>query len=99
LCWTPIPWVLGFIECFFMPARVRAYNAMQAVGLAAALGIAIPGFMAYPGWVAPGYAAAPVYVSVHTTPAEETTLVACANCQHANPAGVRFCSGCGAKLT
>src|ERR1700676_314620 len=33
LCWTPIPWVLGFIECFFMPGRVRMYNAIQAAGL------------------------------------------------------------------
>jgi TM2 domain-containing membrane protein YozV len=101
--WTGIPAILGVIECFFMPGRVRAYNAVQAAGLAAALGIAIPGYMGYPGWVAPGYAP-PVYVSVqNVTPADatgmaETTLVACANCQQANPAGVRFCSGCGARL-
>ena len=35
--WTGIPWVIGFIECFFMPARVRAYNAMQAQSLAAGI--------------------------------------------------------------
>ena len=97
-CWTGIPAILGLIECFFMPGRVRAYNAVQAAGLAAALGIAIPGYMAYPGWVAPGYAQ-PIHVSVQTAPAGETTLVACANCQQANPVGVRFCSGCGARLT
>ena len=28
--WTGIPMILGWIEAFFMPARVRAYNAMQA---------------------------------------------------------------------
>ena len=28
--WTGIPALLGFIEAFFMPGRVRAYNAMQA---------------------------------------------------------------------
>lgn len=28
--WTGIPTLLGFVEAFFMPARVRAYNAMQA---------------------------------------------------------------------
>jgi TM2 domain-containing membrane protein YozV len=95
--WTGIPAILGVIECFFMPGRVRAYNAVQAAGLAAALGIAIPGYMEYPGWVAPGYAQ-PIHVSVQTVPAGETTLVACANCQQANPAGVRFCSGCGARL-
>jgi len=102
--WTGIPAILGVIECFFMPGRVRAYNAVQAAGLAAALGIAIPGYMAYPGWVAPGYAQ-PINVTVQNiTPADaagitETTLVACANCQQANPSGVRFCSGCGARLS
>jgi TM2 domain-containing membrane protein YozV len=29
--WTGIPALLGFIECFFMPGRVRQYNAMQAI--------------------------------------------------------------------
>jgi TM2 domain-containing membrane protein YozV len=29
--WTGIPAILGFIECFFMPARVRQYNAIQAI--------------------------------------------------------------------
>jgi TM2 domain-containing membrane protein YozV len=98
-CWTGIPAILGLIECFFMPGRVRMYNAMQAAGLAAALGITIPGYMQYPGWVAPGYVAQPVYVSVQTAPGEEMTLVACANCQHANPSGARFCSGCGTQLS
>jgi TM2 domain-containing membrane protein YozV len=97
--WTGIPAILGIIECFFMPARVRAYNAMQAAGLAAALGIAIPGYMGNPGWVAPGYGyPQPIHVSVQTASAGESTLVACANCRHANPIGVRFCSGCGSRL-
>ena len=29
---------MGFIECFFMPGRVREFNAIQAAGIAAALG-------------------------------------------------------------
>jgi TM2 domain-containing membrane protein YozV len=29
--WTGIPALLGFIECFFMPGRVRQYNATQAL--------------------------------------------------------------------
>ena len=33
---------LGFIECFFMPGRVREFNAIQAAGIAAALGIPVP---------------------------------------------------------
>jgi len=28
--WTGIPTILGFVECFFMPRRVREVNAMQA---------------------------------------------------------------------
>jgi TM2 domain-containing membrane protein YozV len=28
--WTGIPAILGFIEAFFMPGRVRRYNAEQA---------------------------------------------------------------------
>jgi len=110
--WTGIPAFLGFIECFFMPGRVRMYNAVQAAGLAAALGIGIPGWTGYPGWVAPGYGgpgyggyAQPINISVQTpavrTDVAETTLVACANCGHANPANsstARFCSGCGAQV-
>jgi TM2 domain-containing membrane protein YozV len=105
--WTGIPWIIAWIECFFMPGRVRMYNAVQAAGLAAALGIGIPGWAGYPGWVAPGFAGAyaqPINISVQTAPgtapgtAIETTLAACANCGQANVAGVRFCSGCGGRL-
>ena len=28
--WTGIPAILGFFECFFMPGRVRQFNAAQA---------------------------------------------------------------------
>jgi TM2 domain-containing membrane protein YozV len=108
--WTGIPAILGFIECFFMPGRVRMYNAVQAAGIAAALGIGIPG---YANW------GPPVYVSVHTaapaTAAYDPTqaqasgwapagaalagpLNACVNCRHVNPAGSRFCSRCGTPL-
>jgi TM2 domain-containing membrane protein YozV len=100
--WTGIPAILGLIECFFMPGRVRMYNAVQAAGLAAALGIGIPGYVGYPGWVAPGYAAQgyaqPIHVSVQAVSPSETTLVACGNCRRTNPAGARFCSGCGTQL-
>ena len=105
LSWTPIPWVLGFFEAFFMPGRVRMYNAVQEAGLAASLGIAVPGWMGYSGWVAPGWGAAgwnasayvaqPVYAPVH---GEEQTLVACGNCRQANPSRVRYCSNCGTNL-
>jgi TM2 domain-containing membrane protein YozV len=43
-CWTGIPSLLGLIECFFMPGRVREYNAIQAAAIAASLGIPVPGW-------------------------------------------------------
>ena len=92
-CWTPFPWILGFIECFFMPARVREFNAIQAAGIAAALGIAMPGF------------GQPVNVIVNMPPvanaaaaAQPGTLAACGRCQKTNPPGAKFCTGCGAAL-
>ena len=87
LCWTPIPWVLGFIECFFMPGRVREFNAIQAAGIAAALGIAMP------GW------SHPVNVTVNMQPAAQPGMLqACGRCRQTNPPGARFCSGCGMAL-
>lgn len=32
--WTGITAILGFIECFFMPGRIREYNAVQAAFIA-----------------------------------------------------------------
>src|ERR1700690_3194860 len=29
-CWTGVTTFLGFVECFFMPGRVREFNAIQA---------------------------------------------------------------------
>lgn len=82
--WTGLPAFLGFIECFFMPGRVREFNAIQAAGIAAMLGIAMP------GW---GY---PFNVTVNVPASPQSgTLVACARCGQTNPQGVRFCSGCG----
>jgi TM2 domain-containing membrane protein YozV len=85
--WTPFPWVLGFIECFFMPGRVREFNAIQAAGIAATLGIAMP------GW---GY---PWNVTINVPPAPQSgTLLTCARCGQTNAQGARFCSGCGTGL-
>ncbi len=86
--WTGIPAFLGFIECFFMPGRVREFNAIQAAGIAAALGLAVPPI----GWPvnmppAPGSALP-----------QPGTLVACARCQTSNVQGARFCSSCGNPL-
>jgi cytochrome c553 len=70
-----------------MPGRVREFNAIQAAGIAAALGIPMP------GW------GQPLNVTVNMPPAPQAgTLTACARCHQTNPPGARFCSGCGAAL-
>ncbi len=88
-CWTSIPTFLGFIECFFMPSRVREFNAIQAAGIAASLGIPVPGW----GQPVNGTAIVP-----SATPVQANTLTACPKCQRTNPPGARFCSGCGTAL-
>jgi TM2 domain-containing membrane protein YozV len=86
-CWTGITWILGVIECFFMPARVREFNAIQAAGIAASLGIAMP------GW------GQPFNVTVNMPPAAQPgPLLACGRCGHTTPTGSRFCSACGGTL-
>jgi TM2 domain-containing membrane protein YozV len=89
--WTGITAFLGFIECFFMPGRVREFNAIQAAGIAAALGIPMPGW----GWPVsfdPNMQPAPVPMS------QPGTLSACGRCGQTNAPGAHFCSGCGAAL-
>ena len=100
--WTGMTAVLGVIECFFMPGRVREFNAIQAAGIAAALGMSVPQGWGYP----------PINVNVTVPPAGTSgggpnpastlplagTLVACARCHTTNVAGSRFCSSCGAAL-
>ena len=84
--------ILGFIECFFMPGRVREFNAIQAAGIAAALGIAMP-----------GWGNQPFNVTVNIPPAPSATqpgtLQACGHCGHTNPPSARFCGACGATLS
>lgn len=84
--WTGIPAFLGFIECFFMPGRVREFNAVQAAGIAAALGIQPPFY-----WQ-------PISVTVNMPPAGPETLIVCGQCRKTNLPGSRFCAGCGASL-
>ncbi len=86
--WSGIPAILGFIECFFMPARVREFNAIQAAAIAASLGIPVPAWGSQP---APSLAPS-------LPPANASGTVACARCQTANPAGARFCSACGGAM-
>jgi TM2 domain-containing membrane protein YozV len=42
-CWTGVPTLISLVECFFMPGRVRLFNAEQATALAASLRYALPG--------------------------------------------------------
>jgi TM2 domain-containing membrane protein YozV len=84
--------LLGFIECFFMPGRVREFNAIQAAGIAAALGIAMP------AWGQPVNVTVNMPPGANAAPAQPGTLLACGRCQQTNPPGARFCSGCGGAL-
>jgi TM2 domain-containing membrane protein YozV len=86
--WTGIPAILGFIECFFMPGRVREFNAIQAAGIAASLG------MAPPLW------GQPINVPPMQAPvAQPGVLQACPACGQTNPTQARFCSACGGALS
>jgi TM2 domain-containing membrane protein YozV len=85
--WTGIPAIGGLVECFFMPGRVREFNAIQAGGIAAALGITMPifGQPIYPEAPAP-------------TAGQATSMKSCPQCSQANPISAQFCSGCGGAL-
>jgi TM2 domain-containing membrane protein YozV len=83
-CWTGIPTIASFIECFFMPARVRQFNAEQAAILAANLRVAMPGV------IVPGAVNAPGTPLVAAVP--------CSSCGTPLVAGVKFCGRCGAKV-
>jgi TM2 domain-containing membrane protein YozV len=90
--WTGITSILGVIECFFMPGRVREFNAIQAAGIAAALGIQIP------GWGQPINVTVNMPQAGNTPTAQPGTLLACGRCQQTNPSGAKFCAGCGGAL-
>jgi TM2 domain-containing membrane protein YozV len=98
LFWTSIPFFLGVIECFFMPGRVREFNAIQAAGIAAALGINVPPGFGWPGNVAVPAAPAPVPQPAAANLPLSGAQVTCSHCQRTNVAGSRFCSGCGTVL-
>jgi len=87
-CWTGITSILGFIECFFMPGRVREFNAIQAAAIAGMLNIPVPGWGAAVG--CSGY---------YASAAQAGTLQACSRCSNTNPSGAQFCSVCGAALS
>jgi TM2 domain-containing membrane protein YozV len=95
LFWSGLPAILGFIECFFMPARVREFNAIQAAAIAATLGIPVP---TWGPATPPANAAAANGAAAPVAALPTPSLVACPRCQTTNPTGSRFCSACGNAL-
>ncbi len=83
-CWTGIPTIASFIECFFMPARVRQFNVEQAAILAANLRIAMPGVIISGAMNSPGTPLVPA--------------ATCSSCGTPLVAGVKFCGRCGAQV-
>ena len=83
--WSGITALLGVIECFFMPGRVREFNAMHAAMIAASLGMT----GAPAGWPA---------VVPFATPHQPGAQIACGRCQNLNAAGARYCAACGNVL-
>ena len=83
---TGIPFIIAFVEAFFMPGRVRAYNAQLSAYIAAT----ITGQAPIP--VSTSYGAAvPTALPLPT--------LHCSACGASTVAGVRFCSRCGAPMT
>jgi TM2 domain-containing membrane protein YozV len=81
--WTGIPSILGFFECFFMPGRVRAYNAAQAAYIASQILASTP----------PNTAATPpTFIGAGAIP----TAQLCASCGQPLDPAAAFCPHCGA---
>jgi TM2 domain-containing membrane protein YozV len=86
LSWTGIPAIIGFIECFFMPERVRHYNAVQAAYIAGQI-LASPSPIS-----APAAAPEPSFVSGGAIP----TTDSCTVCGQSIDPAAAFCPHCGA---
>jgi TM2 domain-containing membrane protein YozV len=79
---------ISFIECFFMPGRVREFNAVHAADIAARLG------MTMPVWGQPWN----VTINMPPPAPPQGSLVTCVRCRQPNQPCARFCGGCGAAL-
>jgi TM2 domain-containing membrane protein YozV len=85
--WTGIPTVVSFIECFFMPGRVRQYNLALATYFASTLGApaaTIPTGATEAAYARPAYALPPTG-AVHS----------CPRCGAMVLAGANYCGQCG----
>jgi TM2 domain-containing membrane protein YozV len=80
---TGIPFLIAFIEAFFMPGRVRQYNAELSAYIAAT--------------ITGGYATPMYGVPSAFTPLPPPAVY-CPACGNANAGGVRFCGRCGASM-
>ena len=80
---TGIPFLVALIEAFFMPERVRQFNAELAAYIAAS----ITGPRPFAGPATVGYTSLPM------------PTVYCPSCGTATVSGVRFCSRCGASMS
>ena len=83
-----------FLECFFMPGRVREFNAIQAAGIAAALGIDAAHGLA-------GECDRADAPRVRNWDTDRRTVQRSSPAAAANAPirpGARFCSGCGTAL-
>lgn len=81
--WTGIPTVVSFIECFFMPGRVRQYNLALATYFASSVSAASGIATAAP---------AATYVLPSTG-----AVRACSRCGAMVLTGAHYCGQCGAK--
>ncbi|CAN5710743.1 hypothetical protein BH10ACI4_BH10ACI4_36060 [soil metagenome] len=84
--WTGIPGILGFFECFFMPGRVRDYNAAQAAYIASQI---LATASSVSGSPTASSSAVPVAGALPTTEA-------CAVCGKSIDPTAAFCPHCGA---
>jgi TM2 domain-containing membrane protein YozV len=82
-CWTGIPTIISFIECFFMPGRVRQYNLALAAYFAG--GIAGPTII--------------INNPPPSNPSTSGPVRACSRCGATLLAGSNYCGSCGAKTS
>jgi TM2 domain-containing membrane protein YozV len=83
--WTGIPAVIALVECFFMPTRVRAYNASQAAYIATQI-------LAQPS---PGNGAPPPEHVLFTSAAPISTTQPSPSCGKPIDPSATFCPQCG----
>ena len=81
--WTGIPTVVAWIEAFFMPSRVRQYNASQATYISTRI-LAIPTGSGAPGPDSRTWAS--------------TTATKCNACGSFVDSTATFCTHCGAAI-